>query len=472
MTMFQHNEYHLLRRVGKVPIDKGWIDNPLTAQAYNDHRALSGDFGLVCGSRGIYVLDIDTDKATGEIRPETLDILLSLDLPETLKVTTPSGGCHYFFHSNSELPGRSIKLAPGIDWLGKGGYVALYEPLDQYDPDMINGLPESVLDLIRKPERVPVIDLTVVEGNRNDSLYRYGCGLAGQGVKAGDLGRALWAENQGYKPPLERNEVVQIYEQVCKYITEEPAVEAEPASLIMSRNETLALELPKIEQMCGALYSSGVLMIAGQAGVGKSLFVLNLAASIAAGQDFSTWQTPKACKVLYVDGEMATQYMQARLDHVPDSDNLGLVHLESMRRCNGFVDFGKQTWRDYFLRSEIFDQYELFVFDTVSSLLLPNNEIALYDPEYWLQLESWHQQFRAKGKTVVWVDNLNKAGEIFGTSVKHHKADAVWNFEVWKDCPYTHKAAFKMTQGKLRGDSEEASGGWYFHPQEGWKCTL
>jgi len=248
----------------------------------------------------------------------------------------------------------------------------------------------------------------------------------------------------------------------------DPAADA----LIMDISSTLAMQLPAIEQLCGALYSSGVLMIAGVAGVGKSLYTLALAAHLAAGKTFGGWHTPKPRGVLYVDGEMASQYMQARLKDLPGSDKLGLIHLESMRAAGAYINLGEQRWRDWFLRDEVFGRYDVFIFDTVSSLLLPTPEISSFAPEYWLQLEAWHQQFRAHGKTVVWVDNLNKAGEIFGTALKQHKVDSVWHFEAWKECSMLHTAAFTMQQGKLRGDSTAAGGNWYYHPAEGWKIDV
>lgn len=232
--------------------------------------------------------------------------------------------------------------------------------------------------------------------------------------------------------------------------------------LWQSIDEVRALELTPIEQLCGPLYSACVLMMAGVAGVGKSLFALQLAACIAAGNNLQGWYTPKARQVLYVDGEMAPQYMQNRIETIPESDNLKLIHLDSMRRLNAFVDFSNEQWRDWFVRDEILDQFDVFFFDTVSSLVLSHSEGAMFSPEYWLQLESFHQQFRSRGKTVVWVDNLNKSGEIFGTAVKHHKVDACWRFEEWAEKPGDATAGFRLFQNKQRGDTESADSQWYY----------
>ena len=240
------------------------------------------------------------------------------------------------------------------------------------------------------------------------------------------------------------------------------------SGMMMGIAETLALELPEIEQLCGALYSSGVLMIAGVAGVGKSLFALHLAAHIAAGKNLGGWHTPKARPVLYVDGEMAPQYLQSRLKAVPHSNLLSLIHLESMRRAGGNLDLSQQRWRDWFLRPEVFESHDVFIFDTVSSLVLTDKDSSPYDPQYWLQLELFHREFRSAGKTVIWIDNLNKAGEVFGTSVKHHKVDTMWLLEQWDECPYLHTASFELTQGKIRGDTDSADSQFYFHPENGW----
>lgn len=241
-----------------------------------------------------------------------------------------------------------------------------------------------------------------------------------------------------------------------------------PDKLLMSISDTLAMPLPAIEQLIGPLYSCAIVMIAGDSGVGKSLFSLQMAARLAAGQSLCRWDCPNAMRVLYVDGEMAPQYIQSRLDGVPNSDNLRLIHLETMRRENAFIDFSDEQWREWFLQPAVFNQFDVFFFDTVSSLLLTSDDISPYDPNYWLQLESWHQKFRAHGKTVVWIDNLNKNGEVFGTSVKHHKVDAMWSFEKWKDLPTGSKTGFKIFQKKMRGDNDEADSAWYCKQIGGW----
>lgn len=78
----------------------------------------------VCTSRasGIWVLDCDVDKETGELGEGTLDALMAEhgELPPCPIQMTPTGGKHYVFawpDDGEDLP-RRIKFKPGLDALG------------------------------------------------------------------------------------------------------------------------------------------------------------------------------------------------------------------------------------------------------------------------------------------------------------------------------------------------------------------
>ena len=238
-------------------------------------------------------------------------------------------------------------------------------------------------------------------------------------------------------------------------------------NLVMSLEDTKALKLPPIESVCGPLTTASVFMIAGVSGIGKSLFTLHMAAHISCGMDMDEWKVRKARRVLYVDGEMAVQYLLNRLDQLPHGANLDFIHLESMRQAGHFPDMAQQRWRDWFV--DLLQDYDVVIFDTVSSLIMENPETKAYDPRYWLQLEEFHKLTRSEGKTVIWCDNLNKNGEVFGTSTKHHKVDAMWMFTRWKNCPMINSACFEMETDKHRGLDQEASGKWYYGINTGWK---
>jgi hypothetical protein len=64
----------------------------------------------------MWVLDADLPEGPGEVE--------RMNLPETLKQQTGSGGFQYFFHWNgTDIRNSTKKVAPGVDVRGQGGYV-------------------------------------------------------------------------------------------------------------------------------------------------------------------------------------------------------------------------------------------------------------------------------------------------------------------------------------------------------------
>ncbi len=110
--------------MGKVPATKnGFLD---AANEPDKVAALwrnpSCNIGIVTSrASGIWVLDVDIDKETGEDGQDALDDLMMKhgDLPEGPVQRTPSGGRHYCYAwpLDGDLP-RRIKFLPGLDALG------------------------------------------------------------------------------------------------------------------------------------------------------------------------------------------------------------------------------------------------------------------------------------------------------------------------------------------------------------------
>ena len=131
---------------GKVPIKKGWPDNPATLEEIRNHVARGGNVGLITGKMsGIIVLDVDCEKG-GEI-PE--------GLPETATVRTGGGGYHFYFSAGSASISNSVgKVAPYVDVRGEHGQVVfpgsvhpdtggVYKFIEGHTPnDFPDGLPQ------------------------------------------------------------------------------------------------------------------------------------------------------------------------------------------------------------------------------------------------------------------------------------------------------------------------------------------
>ena len=486
--MFDPDLHWLFPVTGKVPV-RGWkwTERRLTRPEFNDWLGGEGPYGnlhlaIALGEKsgGIFVTDYDLDKALREFTEATTARMMA-NGASGCRAGTPSGGLHDYWRG--QVPQSGQHGDEQIDIKSDGGYVVLYPDAagkyGHYDDWLISDAPTELLEWAAGRKGQPaatgnVVQLTPRPQGRNAWFSGWIFQMVRQGMDFETVlmaARGRWlsmpeADRVGF-PLAEVDGIVQ-RKFAAGVGLDEPAIDAPTGQLVMSQAATLALPLPPVHQVIGPLYSATVLMIAGKAGVGKSLFTLHLAGHVAAGLHFERWHCPGARPVLYVDGEMATQYVQQRLHGVPRSERLDLIHLESMRQAGQSVDFGKSGWREYFQQPEIFDKYELFIFDTVSSLVMATEQDGIYQPGYWLQLEPFHQAFRAAGKTVIWVDNLNKMGQVFGTTVKHHKVDSMWHFDTWKGKPVGTKAGFEIILDKARGDTEQPDGRWYMSSDGGW----
>jgi putative DNA primase/helicase len=114
---------------------KPFMKIPATSDGFKsattDSQTLNGWFssgtnynlGLKTGG-GVVVIDVDTKDGDGLAELAGVEMRLGA-LPETLTVTTPSGGQHLYFRYPPELDIRSSakQLAPNVDVRANGGYV-------------------------------------------------------------------------------------------------------------------------------------------------------------------------------------------------------------------------------------------------------------------------------------------------------------------------------------------------------------
>ena len=116
---------------------KPFLKIPATADGFKsattDHEMLKHWFsdgtnynlGLKTGG-GVVVIDVDTKDGDGLAELAGVEMRLGA-LPETLTVTTPSGGQHLYFRYPAELDVRSSakQLAANVDVRANGGYVVV-----------------------------------------------------------------------------------------------------------------------------------------------------------------------------------------------------------------------------------------------------------------------------------------------------------------------------------------------------------
>lgn len=160
--LFEQN-WKQIATTDEAIIAQWWDDNP------NANPAIALDANHVV---------VDIDKG-GEAAIDTLDML---GLPDTLTVTTPSGGRHIYLTTDKPYGNRAktIPDLPGCDLRGGNGYVLAPGASIDGKPYAVVGnpatptaCPDWLHEMLRKqPREIPHSDIPLVELDRPENLER------------------------------------------------------------------------------------------------------------------------------------------------------------------------------------------------------------------------------------------------------------------------------------------------------------
>lgn len=303
------------------------------------------NIGISLEPSGLVALDVDTNG--GKPGLESLSVIAH-ELPDTLSATTGRGGFHVVYSRPPGIePKRRIGFKPGLDLLGKGYIVAAPSTLSSGGGYRWNNeLPIVELPpvLVREFEdqKTLVASLgdsgnggalsTIVEGGRNDALFRLGCALRDQGIGERALIYALAAENQErFKPPLDDNEVLlvassvmvrvapsrdvaanEIFSAAMEVESTQQAIEnAAPGLAVLLSDlalrpkppiRTYSTGMPHLDALIGGGFSTRQLcIVSAPPADGKSAFVVDRALVIE-----------KEIPVLHISTELESDEMLAR----------------------------------------------------------------------------------------------------------------------------------------------------------------
>jgi hypothetical protein len=185
-------------------------------------------------------------------------------------------------------------------------------------------------------------------------------------------------------------------------------------------------------------------------GTGKSLYVRTLSIVASSGTTALGFVAPDPCRVLYVDGEMASDEIKGRDEtlalalNVLPNDNLVTIAAD---------------WQDEFLPrlDTPAGQAALEPFIGDADLIILDNRSTLFDPEgeadpvAWQPAQDWLLSLRRRGKAVVIVHHSNRQGGARG----HSKPEDVMNLLVKLTRPDDYiadqGARFKVEFEKSRG---------------------
>lgn len=200
---------------GKIPVGKGWQTNRFDPAHYGSESSVGAQGGPMANGRCLVIVDIDVAKVEGDTPEDraqrlyaTLETMEAegLVLPPTLRASTPSGGCHYYYWTaENEIIGkvRPWKCATGGLDLRADGTQAVVPPSRGYqfiDPiAVLAELPEWIRERaskVKPAERPTPAPRATATGDLDKRIRAYlaKCPPAIQGSRGSDeaLKAASW----------------------------------------------------------------------------------------------------------------------------------------------------------------------------------------------------------------------------------------------------------------------------------------
>ncbi len=154
-------------------------------------------------------------------------------LPKTVEAVTGGGGRHRLFKwDGTHISNSQSKLGPGVDIRGDGGYIAAapswhrsgryYKWVEGFSPDElpIADAPAWLVAFVTKTRmsKKQVVPEEILDGGRNDTLFRMGCALRDKGFSFQEILATLTTANEDRCiPPMEDTEVETIASSAARY---------------------------------------------------------------------------------------------------------------------------------------------------------------------------------------------------------------------------------------------------------------
>jgi Bifunctional DNA primase/polymerase, N-terminal/AAA domain/Primase C terminal 1 (PriCT-1) len=290
----------------------------------------SANIGAATGAVSKLVV-LDADGMEG------LQSLKALNTPATTwlaRTGRPEGGWHQFFqHPGAEISVRSCaRFQPGLDVRGDGGYIVLppskhasgqpYRWLTAPDEMDLAPLPHRLANLLAGTSsngHTRPNDSRILEGQRNEHLFRLGRALHAAGKSRAAISAALHAENATRcAPPLAETEVRDIVTNAAAL----PDVQTFAHSRLhregplgIGLGEFLAKSFPpQVPLIEGLLSDDGGGWIGGEEKLGKTFYALDEALCLALSMPVcDRFQVPERRRVLFVEEEDSPRRTHRRL---------------------------------------------------------------------------------------------------------------------------------------------------------------
>jgi hypothetical protein len=157
------------------------------------------------------------------------------------------------------------------------------------------------------------------------------------------------------------------------------------------------------------------IVIHAEAGVGKSLFVGELAWAVSTGTSAFGWKAPKPRCVLIVDGEMSLPELQSRyrdLSWRRGGDPAKNFYVMSFADFEEDINLVQAHWQVIVNKKIEEIGAELVIFDNLDSLFSVDQNKQVE----WMPAQTWLKRLRSDGVATILVHHSNKQRQSFGTT--------------------------------------------------------
>ena len=287
----------------------------------------------VVTGNGLMVIDVDMKNNKDGLK--SLQPFLKF-FPKTFTVKTPSGGYHYWYLVNKDVPCK-VNLYEGIDIRGEGGYIiAPPSIVNNKEYEIVCNVPiaqanEAVYNFLNKSESNVISKNKIDEipaGCRNDTLFKIACSLHSRGISDEGILACLLKENEvRCNPNLSDDEVKGIVDSaISRYPKGKMQVFSSNESESITADNLLKMKLSSIPNVISNLIAVGVNLFGAAPKAGKTFFSLQMANCVASGSPFLGHDVRQGT-VYYLALEDVKQNIQKRLRNfkIDISSNL-IIH--------------------------------------------------------------------------------------------------------------------------------------------------
>lgn len=195
---------------------------------------------------------------------------------------------------------------------------------------------------------------------------------------------------------------------------------------ILEADDFIRLDLQTKEKLLDPwLTMYQIVMICGARGIGKTWFALSLLDAITRGISFGPWKSVRSVACAYLEADMPSQDMQARLKALnPDGERKEKLHIYSDAHANSLgirrANLLDEAWRCEIKQVLLDRDIKVWVVDNLASLTPGIDENAKQD---WDPINQWLLELRFAGISTILMHHTNKSGGQRGTSAREDNID-------------------------------------------------